>query len=81
MEIPGQISAEIDSIEERAFSVTEAQAANEVFITSASNFVLPVVKVDGSMIANGKPGLITGRLRQLYINFASSTAKENEMLD
>src|ERR1700722_9319714 len=61
-------------IEERAFTVDEAQAASEAFITSASNFVLPVVKVDGSEIADGKPGRITKRLRQLYIGFAQSVS-------
>ena len=43
-------------VEERLFSVAEAIAAREAFITSASSFVLPVVRIDGSAIGDGRPG-------------------------
>jgi D-alanine transaminase len=61
-------------IEERAFSVQEALAAKEAFITSASLFVQAVVKIDGRTVANGKPGPMTDRLREIYIEFARATA-------
>jgi D-alanine transaminase len=61
-------------IEERAFSVSEALAAKEAFITSASLFVQAVVTVDGQTVANGKPGPITNRLREIYVEFARATA-------
>jgi D-alanine transaminase len=48
---------------ERPFSVEEAQAAREAFITSATNFVMPVVRIDGKPIGNGAPGLLSLRLR------------------
>ena len=48
---------------ERAFTVEEAKAAREAFITSATNIVMPVVRIDGKAIGNGAPGLLTQRLR------------------
>jgi D-alanine transaminase len=51
-------------LEERAFTVGEAQEAREAFITSASQIVIPVVRIDGRPIGNGAPGLIAGALRR-----------------
>ena len=51
-------------LEERAFTVGEAQEAREAFITSASQIVIPVVRLDGRPIGNGAPGLIAGALRR-----------------
>jgi D-alanine transaminase len=48
---------------ERAFTVEEARAAREAFITSATNIVMPVVRIDGQPIGNGAPGLLAQRLR------------------
>jgi D-alanine transaminase len=61
-------------VEERPFSVQEALAAKEAFITSASLFVQGVVSVDGKTVANGKPGPMTERLREIYVDFARATA-------
>ena len=61
-------------VEERAFTIAEALAAKEAFITSASSFVQPVVSIDGKPIANGKPGPVATRLREIYIDFARATA-------
>src|SRR5947199_340782 len=61
-------------IEERAFTVEEALAAKEAFITSATLFVQPVISIDGKTIANGKPGPMTNRLREIYVDFAKATA-------
>lgn len=55
------------TVEERAFSVEEALDAREAFITSASNFVLPVVEIDGRVLGDGRPGPVAGRLREIYI--------------
>jgi D-alanine transaminase len=60
------IKAQGLAFEERAFSVTEAYAAREAFITSASQVVLPVVSIDGRPIGNGAPGLIAAGLRRDY---------------
>ena len=48
---------------ERPFTVAEAKAAREAFITSATNSVMPVVRIDGQSIGNGVPGLLTLKLR------------------
>jgi D-alanine transaminase len=62
-------------VEERPFSIAEALAAKEAFITSASLFVQAVVTIDGKPVANGKPGPMTNRLREIYVDFARATAE------
>jgi D-alanine transaminase len=59
-------------IVERAFSVAEARAAREMFVTSTTSFVMPVTQLDESVIANGKPGTIGLKLRQRYIAYMTS---------
>jgi D-alanine transaminase len=61
-------------VEERAFSVEEALAAKEAFVTSASVFVQGVVSIDGKPVADGKVGPMTSRLREIYVEFAKATA-------
>ena len=58
------------AVEERAFTLDEAYAAREAFVTSASIFVLPVVEIDGRCIGTGAPGPIARRLRTLYLEAA-----------
>ena len=55
------------TVEERPFTLDEARTADEAFITSASTFVMPVVEIDGAPVANGTPGPITHRLRDIYL--------------
>src|SRR3977135_2692115 len=62
-------------VEERPFTVEEALAAKEAFITSATVFVQAVVSIDGKTIANGRPGPMTDRLREIYVDFARATAQ------
>jgi D-alanine transaminase len=50
-------------LEERPFSVAEAYGAREAFITGASQIVMPVVRIDGRLIGDGKPGPVAGALR------------------
>jgi D-alanine transaminase len=57
-------------LEERAFTVDEAQAAREAFITSASQIVTPVVRIDGRPVGNGAPGLIASALRRDFHRYA-----------
>ncbi len=61
-------------VEERPFTVAEAQAADEAFSTAASIFVMPVVEIDGIKIGSGKPGPVAKRLRELYIDEMRKTA-------
>jgi D-alanine transaminase len=65
-------------LEERRFTVEEAYDAAEAFLTSASNFVLPIVSIDGRPVADGKPGPITKKLRELYLAMASAPAMAAE---
>lgn len=53
-------------LEERPFTMEEAYAAREAFITSATQFVTPVVRIDGKPVGNGAPGLIATALRRDY---------------
>jgi D-alanine transaminase len=57
-------------LEERAFTVEEALAAREAFISSATQIVTPVVRIDGRPIGNGAPGLIASALRRDFHSHA-----------
>lgn len=54
-------------VEERSFSIEEAQEADEAFVTSATTFVFPVVEIDGKAIGSGEVGSVASRLREIYI--------------
>lgn len=55
---------------ERPFSLAEAKQAKEAFLTSATSFVTPVVKIDGDPVGDGTPGPTARRLREEYVRFA-----------
>ena len=59
---------------EQPFTVDEAKAAKEAFITGAGTLVLPIVSVDGVKIGEGQPGPVATRLRRLYIERAKAAA-------
>ena len=61
-------------VEERSFSIDEAKAADEAFITSASTFVMPVVEIDETAIGTGKPGPVASRLREIYLDESRKAA-------
>lgn len=61
-------------IEQRAFSRDEALAAREAFITSATNIVMPVVKIDKTPIGDGRPGKLSRRLRSRFHQVAEFSA-------
>lgn len=61
-------------VEERPFSIAEAQAAAEAFITSATTFVTAVVEIDGVALGDGKPGWVARRLREIYLEESRSRA-------
>ena len=63
------------TIEERPFTIDEAKQANEAFVTSATNFVMPVVEIDGHRVGGGQPGPHSRRLRELYIQTALRAAR------
>jgi D-alanine transaminase len=57
-------------VEERKFTVEEAKAAREAFITAASTIVMPVVRIDGASVANGHPGSVATLLRAAFHDVA-----------
>src|SRR5882757_3290587 len=57
---------------ERPFTLAEAKKAKEAFITSATSFVTPVVKIDGEKVGDGMPGSTARRLREEYVRFAAA---------
>ena len=61
-------------VEERGFSIEEAQGADEAFITSASTFVMPVVEIDGVALGDGTPGPVARRLREIYLEESRKAA-------
>ncbi len=61
-------------IEERLFTIEEAQGADEAFTTSASAFVMPVVEIDGVALGGGTPGPIATRLREIYLDESKKAA-------
>ena len=61
-------------VEERSFTIQEAQAADEAFITSASMFVMPVVEIDGEAVGNSTPGPVAARLREIYLEESRKAA-------
>jgi D-alanine transaminase len=61
-------------VEERAFTLDEAKAADEAFITSATTFVMPVVEIDGVKLGGGTPGPVTKRLREIYLEESRKAA-------
>jgi D-alanine transaminase len=58
-------------IEERLFTPEEAYAADEAFLTSASQFVMPIVEIDGKRIGGGQPGPVARKLRELFLEEAT----------
>jgi D-alanine transaminase len=59
------------SLIERPFRLTEAYAAREAFITSATQTVMPVVRIDGRLVGDGRPGPTAQRLRLKFHQFAA----------
>jgi D-alanine transaminase len=55
------------SVEERPFTVAEARQAEEAFLSSAGTFVIPIVRIDGEPVGNGRPGPVAVQLRRAYL--------------
>lgn len=66
------IKAEGLELEERPFSLEEAYAAHEAFVSSATQIVVPVTQIDGRPIGEGKPGKVATALRLAYHRFAEA---------
>ncbi|MEO3431733.1 D-amino-acid transaminase [Inquilinus sp. CAU 1745] len=59
------------TLEERTFTVEEAYAAREAFLSSATTYVMPITRIDGRAIGDGKPGPIALKLRKAYQDYAA----------
>ena len=57
-------------IEERLFTPEEAYAADEAFLTSASQFVMPITEIDGKRIGGGQVGPVVRKMRELFLEEA-----------
>ena len=62
------------TFEERAFSLDEALAAREAFISSATSFVTPVTQIDNITLGNGRAGSFTMDLRSAYFDYMATAA-------
>ncbi|NKX40433.1 D-amino-acid transaminase [Rhodobacteraceae bacterium R_SAG2] len=62
-------------LKERAFTPREAFAASEAFLTSASSFVTPVIRIADHIIGDGHPGPVTRRLQALYLQAARESVE------
>ena len=62
------------AIREEGFTLDQAKAASEVFITAATSLVMPIIAIDDHVIGDGKPGPIATSLRESYIAQARATA-------
>jgi D-alanine transaminase len=60
------VAAQGLTLVERAFTTKEAQAAREAFVTAASQIVLPVVRIDGKPVGDGRPGPVAAALRREF---------------
>jgi D-alanine transaminase len=54
-------------LEERLFTVEEALAADEAFLSSATTLVMPIIEIDGQQIGGGQPGPVARQMREYYI--------------
>lgn len=57
-------------IEERPFTVAEAHAADEAFISAATTVIMPVVRIDGTPVGTGVPGPVATALRLKFHDFS-----------
>jgi D-alanine transaminase len=64
------------AIEGRGFTVAEALKASECFLTSASNFILPVVRIDGEPVGDGRVGPVTRRIAAAYAAYAAGGGQD-----
>ncbi len=70
-----KLAAELDmKVEERPFTIAEAQEAVEAFMTAATAFVCPIIEIDGVELSGGTPGPIGKRLNDIYIEESRKVA-------
>jgi D-alanine transaminase len=65
------LASERLTLAERPFTVDEAKAAREAFVTAATTLVMPVVRIDGVPVGDGRPGPLARKLRAEFHRFAA----------
>ncbi|HGE69665.1 TPA: branched-chain amino acid aminotransferase, partial [Candidatus Poribacteria bacterium] len=60
-------------VEERIFNRYEVFVADECFLTGTAAEIIPVVKVDGRIIGDGRPGNITKKLTEEFRKLTQTT--------
>jgi D-alanine transaminase len=61
-------------LNETRFTLEQALNADEAFISGASSYILPVVKIDDHELSGGKPGELTLQLREIYLEHARASS-------
>jgi D-alanine transaminase len=54
------------AFEESLFSEADMRTAREAFISSATSFVKPIIRIDGNPVADGEVGQVTRRLFEMF---------------
>ncbi len=54
------------AFQEGPYTLEDVRGAREAFITSATSFVKPILKIDGARVGDGTPGPITRKLFDLF---------------
>lgn len=67
-------------VKQEVFTLEDVLAAKEVFLTGTTTFVLPVVRIDDSPIANGHPGGVSCDLADRYVDFLQSLTPRRSWL-
>ena len=65
------------TFQERSFSVQEALDSAEAFITSATTYVMPVTRIDGRAVGDGRPGPLSRQLRDSYVGYAATSGAQD----
>ncbi|MFG1398551.1 D-amino-acid transaminase [Roseixanthobacter pseudopolyaromaticivorans] len=69
------VAAEMQlKVEERAFTLDEAKAAKEAFVSSATSLIMPVIAIDGTPVGTGAVGPVARNLRSEFHKFAEASA-------
>ncbi|HQS09944.1 MAG: D-amino acid aminotransferase [Rhizobiales bacterium 24-66-13] len=70
-----EVAAEMQlKVEERAFTLDEAKAAKEAFVSSATSLIMPVIAIDGTPVGTGTVGPVARNLRAQFHKFAEASA-------
>lgn len=59
------------AVREAFCTLEEYCRADEVFLAGTTTEAMPVVRIDDRQVADGKPGPVTGRLRQAFLDYVA----------